>query len=768
MLCSRCNKNVAVMFISKMDGEKRVTEGLCLPCANELGINPLRQFAGGMDLDEDTINNLTEQLGEQMNDFMDGENPLGGAMPEAAEDAGFPDIFKNIMGIFGGPGKNGPTAPKNDDNDAEKNENKAPKKDQKHGKKSLLDAFGENLTEKAAKGRVDRVIGRDREIERLVQILNRRAKNNPVLLGEPGVGKTAIAEGFAARIADGRVPVKLREKEVYLLDFTAIVAGTQYRGQFEARLKGIINEAKERGNVIMVIDELHNIVGAGNAEGAMNAGNILKPALARGEIQVIGATTLNEYRKFIESDTALERRFQPITVDEPSIEETVDIIKGIKDYYENYHRVKITDEVIRAAAVLSERYITDRFLPDKAIDLIDEAGSRCNLKNMVLVTLEDTKKRLSETDAELERIYENGELKEEDYEKAAEIRTRQFELKAEIDNLEEQMEGIYLSVNDIAYVVECWTKIPVMKITEEETRRLISLEERLHKRIVGQEKAVSAVSRAIRRSRAALSKKRRPASFIFAGPTGVGKTELVKQLAIELFDSEEALIRIDMSEYMEKHSVAKLIGSPPGYVGYDDAGQLTEKIRRRPYSVILFDEVEKAHPDVLNVLLQILDDGRVSDSHGKVVSFENTVIVMTSNLGSDWKNGGIGFASEKKEQVENKLSDALKRHFRPEFLNRIDEIVVFQSLCKDELMEILELMLGELNEMLGEKGISLDISDEAKALLLERGSDERFGARPLRRAIVRNLEDKLADIIISGVRREKLKAVVKDNEIVIE
>ncbi len=755
MLCSRCKKNVAVLFISKLEGEKRVSEGLCLPCARELGINPLRQMAGGLDLDEETLENISEQIGGQMNELLGDNN---GEDIEADEEIG--GLFKNIMGLFGGEkGGDGPQRAQQDKDEKPKKENR---------RKSLLDSFGDNLTEKAKAGKVDRVIGREREIERLIQILNRRGKNNPVLLGEPGVGKTAIAEGFAVRIAEGKVPLKLKDKEVYLLDFTAIVAGTQYRGQFEARLKGILNEAKTRGNVIMVIDELHNIVGAGNAEGAMNAGNILKPALARGEIQVIGATTLSEYRKFIEADSALERRFQPITVDEPSVEETVEIIKGIKDYYESYHRVKITDEVIRAAAVLSERYVTDRFLPDKAIDLIDEAGSRSNLKNAALAALDGVNKSLDEAKAELDSLYDGSELGEADYARAAEIRTRQCELEAERANLEQQLENVYLTVEDIAYVVECWTKIPVMKITEEETKRLMSLEERLHRRVIGQDKAVSAVSRAIRRSRAALSKKRRPASFIFAGPTGVGKTELVKQLAIELFDSEEALIRVDMSEFMEKHSVAKLIGSPPGYVGYDDAGQLTEKVRRRPYSVVLFDEVEKAHPEVLNVLLQIMDDGRVSDSHGKVVSFENAVLVMTSNLGSDWKNDAIGFAREKSEQSEAKLTDALKRHFRPEFLNRVDEIVVFEALTRDELTQILDLMLSDLGDMLAEKGMSLEVTPEAKELLLERGYDERFGARPLRRAITRNLQDKLADIIISGERKEKLKAVVKDGEIAIE
>ncbi len=763
MLCSRCNKNVAVLFITKMEGGTRHTEGLCIPCARELGINPIQQMAGNMDLDPESLENISEQMNEAMGGELGEEPAIDGDGQDY--DGMFKNVMDNVMGIFGGNKKEQPKETQGDPKEAPKPEEKDKNKKRK---KSLLDAYGENLTAKAAQGNVDRVIGREKEIERVIQILNRRGKNNPVLLGEPGVGKTAIAEGLAERIAEKKVPMKLIDKEIYLLDFTAIVAGTQYRGQFEARMKAIINETKERGNVILVIDELHNIVGAGSAEGTMNAGNILKPALARGEVQVIGATTLNEYRRFIESDSALERRFQPVTVDEPSVEETIEIIKGIKDYYEEFHRVKITDEVIRAAAVLSERYITDRFLPDKAIDLIDEAGSRCNLKNMALATLEETRRQLGETQAEIDKIYEGGELNDSDYARAAEIRTRQCELEKEIENLEKQADNVYLTVEDIAYAVESWTRIPVMKITQDETVRLLSLEERLHKHIIGQDKAVGAVARAIRRSRAALSKKRRPASFIFAGPTGVGKTELVKQLAIELFDSEEALIRVDMSEYMEKHSVAKLIGSPPGYVGYDDAGQLTEKIRRRPYSIVLFDEVEKAHPEVLNVLLQILDDGRVSDSHGKVVSFENTVIVMTSNLGSDWKNGAIGFASEDGAKAEDKLNSALKQYFRPEFLNRIDEIVIFESLTEEQLMQILELMLDELREMMAEKGMKLEVSKEAKELILKRGSDVKFGARPLRRAIVRNLQDKLADMIISGGRKETVYAQVENGEIVLK
>ena len=674
------------------------------------------------------------------------------------------NFFSNMFGSFP------PSSPENGIESGEKPEKKGKSKDKSEKKKKLLDTYGTNLTQKAKSGQVDMVVGRDREIERLVQILNRRTKNNPALLGEPGVGKTAIAEGFAERIVSGNVPEKLLDKEVYLLDFTAIVAGTQYRGQFEARLKGIIEETKKLGNVILVIDELHNIVGAGDAEGAMSAANILKPALARGEIQVIGATTLTEYRKFIEKDSALERRFQTVIVEEPSPEETVEVLRGIKGYYEDYHKVKIPDEVINAAVNLSRRYITDRYLPDKAIDLIDEAGSRANLKNAILTQLARTEKKLSELLIlmEEENAPKEGENAEQDYEKIAELKTQECSLRAEAENLKAQLSDVSLTSDDIAYVVESWTKIPVQKITLAETERLLCLEERLHKRIIGQNEAVSAVSRAIRRNRAALSKKLRPASFIFVGPTGVGKTELVKQLAIELFDSEDALIRVDMTEFMEKHSVSKLIGSPPGYVGYDDAGQLTEKVRRKPYCVVLFDEIEKAHPDVLNIMLQILDDGRVTDSHGKVVSFENTVIVMTSNAGSDWKGSGIGFAESVSKQNKEKVNRALKAIFRPEFLNRVDEIVVFDELNHTEMKEILEIMLGELSEMLETKGIKLSVSDSVKEILVEEAVREHLGARPLRRLIGRKIEDKLSDIIISGSYKNEVNITEKNGEIICE
>ncbi len=747
MLCTRCNKNVAVIFVTRMEGGKSINEGLCMPCARELGINTMQQMAGGLDMGD--MENLESQM-------------MG--MLEEVEDDGADNPFASFLSnIFGG----FPQKPQEDGAEAKEPSKKEKKSQEK--KKKLLDTYGTNLTAKARNGEVDMVIGREREIERLVQILNRRTKNNPALLGEPGVGKTAIAEGFAERIVSGNVPEKLLDKEVYLLDFTAIVAGTQYRGQFEARLKGIIEETKKLGNIILVIDELHNIVGAGDAEGAMSAANILKPALARGEIQVIGATTLSEYRKFIEKDSALERRFQTVIVEEPSPEETVEVLRGIKGYYENYHKVRIPDEVINSAVNLSRRYITDRFLPDKAIDLIDEAGSRANLKNAILVELAKTHKKLLALSAQIEE--ENSpkeENAEKDYEKLAMLKSQECSLNAEIENLNAQLEDVSLTPEDIAYVVEAWTKIPVQKITQAETERLLSLEERLHKRIIGQSEAVSAVSRAIRRNRAALSKKLRPASFIFVGPTGVGKTELVKQLATELFDSEDALIRVDMTEFMEKHSVSKLIGSPPGYVGYDDAGQLTEKVRRKPYCVVLFDEIEKAHPDVLNIMLQILDDGRVTDSHGKVVSFENTVIVMTSNAGSDWKGSGIGFAESISKQNKDKVLRALKSIFRPEFLNRVDEIVVFDELNHEEMKKILDIMLGELSEMLENKGITLSVTDEVCEAIVSEASKEHLGARPLRRIIGRKIEDKLADIIISGAYKNAVNVTLKDGEIVCE
>ena len=696
------------------------------------------------DIDPEIMANLENQMMEVMNNEEALPDDIGGSVMS---------IINNMFSQ-GGP-------------DSKDTQQKAPKKEKKHKEeKRIIDSYGENLTRKALSGKLDKVIGREVEIDRMIQILNRRTKNNPALIGEPGVGKTAVAEGLAERIVSKQVPVKLRDKEVYLLDFTAIVAGTQYRGQFEARLKAIVDEVKKLGNIILVIDELHNIVGAGDAEGAMSAANILKPALARGDIQVIGATTLTEYRKHIEKDSALERRFQPIIIEEPSVSETIEILKGIRSYYENYHQVKISDEVIEKAAVLSERYITDRFLPDKAIDLIDEAGSRANLKNKALATIYELKKQLELIKMEKDNAANEDSI--EDYQKAADLKMQECSIQQSIDKIAGDMEDVYLTVEDIAEVIELQTKIPVKKITEEETARLLNLEENLHKRIIGQNDAVNAVSRTIRRKRAALSKKKRPASFIFVGPTGVGKTETVKALACELFESEEALIRVDMTEYMEKHAVSRLIGSPPGYVGYDDAGQLTEKVRRKPYSVILFDEIEKAHPDVMNIMLQILDDGRVTDSHGKVVSFENTVIVMTSNAGSSYSSSALGFSKTIEDTSKTRAMDALKKFLRPEFLNRVDEVIVFNPLTKGELIEIVDLMIDEIRQMAKERGITITVTDEVKEILCEKGYDAAMGARPLRRLVSREIEDKLAENIIRGERKSVAEFVVENGEIILK
>lgn len=720
MMCTRCHKNVAVVFITKLENGKTVNEGLCLSCAKELGLPSVDKIMPNMsdieNLSDEDIKNVSGQLA----------GLFGNQMPPE---------FADMMG----------QAP--EDGFAEPEEEKQPA-GKKKNKKKMLETFGTNLNEKAKEGKVDRVIGREPEIERMIEILNRRQKNNPCLLGEPGVGKTAIAEGLAVRIVEKKVPEKLLDKEIYALDFTAIVAGTQFRGQFEARLKGIIEEAKKAGNIILVIDEIHNIMGAGDAEGAMNAANILKPALARGAVQIIGATTLNEYRKHIEKDTALARRFQTIIVDEPSIDETVEILKGIRGYYEKYHHVIIPDECLKAAAVLSERYISEKYLPDKAIDIIDEAGSKANLENEALARLTVLRRELNKLTDEKDAVENDDSI--EYYKKMSEYKTKEEQMSSEISELEKKNDYTTLTVGHIAAVIENMTKIPVQKITELETDKLLSLEEILHKRVIGQDAAVNAVARAIRRNRAGLSKKLRPASFIFVGSTGVGKTELAKALAEAMFDSEDYIIRMDMSEYMEKHSVAKIIGSPPGYVGYDDAGQLTEKIRRRPYSVILLDEIEKAHPDIHNILLQILDDGRLTDSHGKVVSFEHAVIIMTSNAGSDWKTSSIGFTQNEARANEEKVRRALKDVFRPEFLNRVDEIIPFNSLGEKEALKIAEIMLSALSSMLEEKGIRLAVNDEAKAYLAKNGCDERNGARPMRRLISSKLEDKIAEAIIRG------------------
>lgn len=755
MMCSACNENYAVVFITKVVEGKQTQEGLCMSCAKKQGIQPVNQILEQTGMTEEDFDNLNKQMGDMFGNLdVDtlSSNMQVQNLPESTANKNNP-FFGLLNKAFskGDEGSEAPgPGPKNASEDRDQRNGAKTKAQEKRNqkKKKYLDMFGTNLTEKAKADKIDRVIGRHREIDRVVQILNRRTKNNPVLIGEPGVGKTAIAEGLAVRISDKQVPAKLFNAEVYLLDLTGMVAGTQFRGQFESRMKGLIDEVKALGNIILVIDELHNIMGAGEAEGAMNAANILKPALAKGEIQVIGATTLNEYRKHIEKDSALERRFQPVLVDEPTIEETIEILKGIRQYYEEYHRVKISDEVIEAAAALSERYITDRFLPDKAIDVIDEAGSRANLKNDGLVELEALKEELKRVQEDKESAISADSI--EDYQKAADLKVRECRLLEDIKALEEKNKVVEITQEDIAYVIEAWTKIPVQRLTEVETEKLLNLEDRLHKRVIGQSKAVVSVAKAIRRNRAGFRKKKKPSSFIFVGPTGVGKTELVRALACELFESEETLIRLDMSEYMEKHTVSKLIGSPPGYVGYDDGGQLTEKIRRRPYSVILMDEIEKAHPDVFNMLLQILEDGRLTDSHGRVVNFENTVIIMTSNAGTSLKSNGIGFGNEGYIALENKVRTVMKEIFRPEFLNRIDEIVVFTELNRDELKQIVDLMIREVAEEVEAKGMTLTVTEAAKEFILDKGYDVKYGARPLRRTLQQYVEDEMTEQYLRG------------------
>ena len=630
-------------------------------------------------------------------------------------------------------------------------------------KKKYLDTYGTNLTQKAKNNELDIVIGRDKEIQRIIQILNRRSKNNPCLIGEPGVGKTAIAQGLAIKIANQNVPAKLLNKEVYLLDMTAVIAGTQFRGQFESRMKGIIDECKEYGNIILVIDEIHNIIGAGDGEHSMNAANILKPSLSNGEIQLIGTTTLKEYRKYIEKDTALERRFQQVLVEEPNIEDSIVILEGIKKYYEEYHKVKISSDVIKQTVIMSEKYIHDRFLPDKAIDILDEACSRKNLENKDLFKLEILKQELKNIQAQKEEVIAADST--EDYQKAADLKTKECQLIEKIDKMNSKMKLKSITVQDIASVIESWTKIPVKKITEAETQKLLNLETNLHKRVIGQEEAVNAVSRAIRRNRAGLQSTKRPPSFIFVGPTGVGKTELAKSLAYEMFGSEDSIIRVDMSEYMESHSTSKLIGAPPGYVGYDDAGQLTDKVKRKPYSIILFDEIEKAHPDVFNILLQVLDDGKLTDSQGNTVSFSNTIIIMTSNAGSNLNNNSIGFGKQTVDK--GKIEDSLKEVFRPEFLNRVDEVVVFDSLTQNELLQIVDLMLNDTIKALKDKDIKMHISNDAKKYLLEKGTNIKFGARPLRRAIQRYLEDEISERILKGeiIDGQNVNVNFVDNEL---
>ena len=760
MLCEMCNKNQAVVFVNKQndDGSKKI-EGYCIECAKKKGINPMQSLMKQANLSEDDLNNMTKQLETMMNDLT--KNMDVDALSEQMNDMDPEEIEELESGnngaihfsaiplgsIFSGMFGKSPDEDEADDttNASSSNERKKVKV-KKDKRRKALETYGTNLTQKAKNGGLDMVIGRDKEIQRMIQILNRRSKNNPCLIGEPGVGKTAIAQGLAIKIATGHVPAKLLNKEVYLLDMTAVVAGTQFRGQFEARMKSIIDECKNLGNIILVIDEIHNIIGAGDAEHSMNAANILKPSLSNGEVQLIGTTTLKEYRKYIEKDTALERRFQPVIVEEPTISDSIDILEGIKKYYEDYHKVKISTDVIKQTVIMSEKYIHDRFLPDKAIDILDEACSRINLDNKELYELEVLKNQLKAVQEEKEEAALADST--EDYKKAAELKTKECNLMEQIDKLNKKMQLKNLTIQDIAEVIESWTKIPVKKITEAETQKLLNLENNLHKRVVGQNAAVEAVSRAIRRNRAGLKSTKRPPSFIFVGPTGVGKTELAKSLSYEMFGNENSIIRIDMSEYMESHSTSKLIGSPPGYVGYDDAGQLTEKVKRNPYSIVLLDEIEKAHPDVFNILLQVLDDGRLTDSQGNTVSFENTIMIMTSNAGSNQNTNSIGFGGSRLDQ--NKVMDSLKETFRPEFLNRVDEIVVFEQLNHEQLLQIVDLMLEDTKKALLEKDITMTVLDDAKKFLLEKGTDIKYGARPLRRAIQRYLEDELSDMILRG------------------
>ena len=740
-LCSKCKKNYAVIFITKIENGETKNEGLCLKCARELGIKPVDDMMQKLGITDEDLENMTSEM---MNAVSGGEElQESPEQEEGEEDEGRTATFPYLSRLFGNADRPRPEPSK------EPSKENPHRNGGKKDKRKFLETYCLNLTRKAKEGKIDRVVGREEETERVIQILNRRQKNNPCLIGEPGVGKTAIAEGLAQRIVDGNVPYKLLDKEIYMLDMTAMVAGTQFRGQFESRMKGLIDEIKKTGNIILVIDEIHTIVGAGDAEGSMNAANILKPALSRGEIQVLGATTFNEYRKHIEKDTALERRFQPVTVNEPTIEEAVSILQGVAHYYEAFHGVSISPEICRQAVVLSERYISDRFLPDKAIDLIDEACSDVNLKDPDIRQLSELKKDWDDINVEIEMLTDGGEHDEKDYERLAILRSKELQLDSQIHALQCKPRPA-LTMENLARVIELWTKIPASKIQAQEYQQLKTLEEKLKTRIVGQDEAVSAVARAIRRSRVGISPKKRPVSFIFVGSTGVGKTELVKQLAAELFDGVDSLIRLDMSEYMEKHSVSKLIGSPPGYVGYDEAGQLTEKVRRKPYSIILFDELEKAHADVLNILLQVLDDGRITDAQGRVVNFENTVIIMTSNAGSEQRSTSLGFDRSPSQQAKDKAMKALQEFLRPEFINRVDEIVAFNKLSQENFRGIADIMLCELRDSLKEHGVALGWEDTVVDYLVQKSFSEVYGARNLRRTIQKELEDPIAEKLIDS------------------
>lgn len=773
-MCSRCGKNVAVVFITKLEGGVQKNEGLCLKCARELHIKPVDDMIEKMGISDEDLDNLSGEMMNALNgveSLMDMSIDPDNDANDDSDDDGKTATFPFLNRLFG----NGNNTPAESNNSAAQ---QPPKEGGKPPKRKFLDNYCINLTDRARAGKLDNMVGREEELERVIQILNRRQKNNPCLIGEPGVGKTAVAEGLAQRIALDQVPYKLRGKEVYLLDLTALVAGTQFRGQFESRMKGLIEEIRKQGNIILVIDEVHNIVGAGDAEGSMNAANILKPALSRGEIQVIGATTFTEYRKHIEKDSALERRFQPVTINEPSVADSIEILKGIRRYYEDYHGVKISDEMCAEAVKMSERYITDRFLPDKAIDLIDEACSDVNLKDKNIVRRAELQKDLDDLKFERETLMSadapNGEELTDEaldkrYERIAELRSKEMQREQELASLE--LEGVpELTIDNLARIIELWTKIPASSIREDEFERLAELDKRLKAHIVGQDEAVNAVCAAIKRSRVGLKAKRKPTSFIFVGGTGVGKTELVKRLAADLFDSPESLIRLDMSEFMEKFSVSRIIGSPPGYVGYDEAGQLTEKIRRKPYSVVLFDEIEKAHPDVLNILLQILDDGRITDAQGRTVNFENTVIVMTTNAGSNRKGGAMGFGGTVNDMGRERALKALGEFLRPEFINRVDEIVYFNSLTEENFRSIAELMLEETRDAIAERGISMTWNTALIDYLVRKSYSVTYGARNLRRTIQKDVEDAIAQKIIDcrGENAGHISVSADDSGVVVE
>lgn len=770
MLCSRCHKNPAVFFISKIDGDKTTNEGLCIKCAMELNIGPVKQIMDQMGISEDEMNDVAEQMNQMMEnpDGIEGFQP-GGALPLSFLQGMFPEKSDDTED-----GSDG-SEPEDTSNDGDNTKGKK-RKGTKNKKRKYLNLYCTDLTERAREGKLDRIIGRDKEIYRTIQILCRRTKNNPCLIGEPGVGKTAIAEGLALKIAAGDVPAKIADKEIHLLDLTALVAGTQFRGQFESRIKGLIEEVKNEGNIILFIDEVHNLVGTGDSEGTMNAANILKPALSRGEIQVIGATTFNEYRNNIEKDAALERRFQPVKVEEPSINDTYDMLLEIKKYYEDYHKVKISDDLVYRAVTLSERYITDRFLPDKAIDLLDEACTCANLRNKAISDYELFLKKRDELKSEEEELTSKAETTTEDaerdkvYKDLATVKTELLSYDGKEDELKEKASHNDVKEEDLAKVINLWTGIPVTKVMEGDIKRLAGLEDRLKAHLIGQDEAVDLVVAAIKRNRVQLSVQRRPASFIFVGPTGVGKTELVKLLSKELFDTPETLIRLDMSEFMEKHSVSRLIGSPPGYVGYDEAGQLTEKVRRKPYSIILFDEIEKAHPDVMNILLQILDEGKTNDAHGRTVSFANTVIIMTSNAGSERRESALGFAKAPSDIKKENAIKGLREFLRPEFIGRVDEIVVFNELTEDNYKDIAKLMLSELSDSLKEKSISFGYSDDVPALLVSKMDGTVRGARDLRNVIRRNVEDKISNYLVDNYDKP-LKAInlsADGDEVILE